>query len=166
MVLHAQGSSETEEGRVNGGEIAALVAAGAFAVVALALAWLLVRLRRTVDAATQAIRDLNDRSGPILAKADVTMDNVNTALGQAQTSLDGANLQLQKVDAITGHAVQVSANVANLANVVTSVTTNPLIKLAAVGYGVRRAAARRARSDDEREVRQLLRERGKRRRRR
>lgn len=144
---------------MNGGEIAALVAAGAFAVVALALAWLFVRLRRTVDAATQAIQDLNRQTAPILAKADLTMDNVNAVLVQTQASLDGANLQLQKVDALTGHAVQVSANVANLANVVTSVTTNPLIKLAAIGYGVRRAAARRARHEEEREVRGLLKER-------
>lgn len=148
---------------MSGGEIAALIASGAFAVVALALAWLLVRLRRTVDAATQAVRDLNERTGPILAKADATMDNVNGALGQARTSLDGANLQLQKVDALTGHAVQVSASVANIANVVTSVTTSPLIKVAAVGYGVRRAVARRAHQEDEREARQVLRERRKRR---
>lgn len=146
---------------MNGGEIAALIAAGAFAVVALAAAWLLLRLRRTVDAATQAIRDMTERTTPIVAKADLTMDNVNAALGQAQTSLDAVNLQLQRVDTITSHAAHVSANVANLANVVTSVTANPLIKAAAVGYGVRRAAVRRARLEDEREVRAMLRERRK-----
>lgn len=144
---------------MNGWEIAVLLAAGAFAVVALALAWLLLRMRRTVDAATRAIADLNDRTAPILAKADVTMDNVNTALVQAQASLDGVNLQLQRVDTITGHAAHVSANVANLASVVTSVAANPLIKAAAVGYGVRRAAARRAHLEDERELRGLMRER-------
>lgn len=146
---------------MNGGEIAALIASGAFAVVALVLAWLLLRLRRTVDAATRAIGDLNDRTAPILAKADLTMDHVNTTLGQAQTSLDGVNLQLQRVDAITGHAAHVSANVANLTTVVTSVAANPLIKAAAVGYGVRRAATRRAQVEDEREVRALMRERRK-----
>ncbi|QSB16945.1 DUF948 domain-containing protein [Natronosporangium hydrolyticum] len=150
---------------MNGGEIAALIAAGAFAVVALVAAWLLLRLRRTVDAATQAIRDMNERTAPIFAKADLTIDNVNTALGQAQTSLDAVNLQLQRVDTITGHAAHVSANVANLANVVTSVAANPLIKAAAVGYGVRRAATRRAQVEEERELRAVLRERrrGKRR---
>jgi uncharacterized protein YoxC len=135
---------------VSGGEIAGLIAAGAFAVIALALAWLLLRLRRTVDAATRAIRDLNDRTAPILAKASVTMDNVNTALEQAHTSLDGVNLQLQRVDTITSHAAHVTANVANLATVVSSVAANPLIKVAAAGYGLRRAAAaRRASLDDE-----------------
>lgn len=152
-------SAGCEEERVNGWEVAVLIAAGAFAVIALALAWLLLRLRRTVDAATRAISDLNDRTAPILAKADLTMDNLNTVLGQTQTSLDGVNLQLQRVDTITSHAAHVTANVANLATVVTSVAANPLIKAAAVGYGVRRAAARRAHLEDERELRALMRER-------
>lgn len=144
---------------MNGWEVAVLVAAGAFAVVALALAWLLLRMRRTVDAATRAIADLNDRTAPILAKADLTMDHLNTVLAQAQTSLDGVNLQLARVDTITGHAAHVTANVANLATVVTSVAANPLIKAAAIGYGVRRAAARRARQEEERELRAVMRQR-------
>lgn len=151
---------------MNGGEIAALIAAGAFAMLVLVLAVPLLRLRHTVDAATRALNDLNDRAAPILTKADATMGNVNTALGQVQTTLDGVNLQLEKVDTITGHAQSVTANVANLATVVTSVTANPLVRVAALGYGVRRAAARRAQVEDEREVRALVRERRKGRRRR
>jgi uncharacterized protein YoxC len=142
---------------VNGGEIAALIAAGAFAMFVLVLAVPLLRLRHTVDAATRAIKDLTDRTAPILGKADLTMDNVNTALGQVQVSLDGVNQQLQKVDTITGHAAHVSANVANLATVVTSVASNPLVKVAALGYGVRRAAARRSQQEEDREVRALVR---------
>jgi uncharacterized protein YoxC len=143
---------------VNGGEIAALIAAGAFAMLVLVLAVPLLRLRHTVDAATRAIKDLNDRTAPILGKADVTMENVNTALSQVHVSLDSVNLQLQKVDAITGHAAHVSANVANLAGVVTSVASNPLVKAAAFGYGVRKAAARRSHQEEQREVRALVRD--------
>lgn len=143
---------------MNGGEIAALIAAGAFAMLVLVLAVPLLRLRHTVDAATRAIRDLTDRTAPILGKADTTMDNVNTALLQVQTSLDGVNLQLQKVDTITGHAAHVSANVANLAGVVTSVASNPLVKVAAFGYGVRKAAALRSKQDEDQQVRALVKE--------
>jgi uncharacterized protein YoxC len=144
---------------VSGGEIAALIAAGAFAMLVLVLAVPLLRLRHTVDAATRAIKDLNDRTAPILGKADVTMDNVNTALNQVHVSLDGVNLQLQKVDTITGHAAHVSANVANLAGVVTSVASSPLVKAAAFGYGVRKAAARRSHQEEDQEARALVRER-------
>ena len=99
----------------------------------------ILRLRHTVDAATQAVNDLNDRTGPILGNVNTTVENVNTALGQVQTSLDGVNLQLARLDTITGHVSQVTANVANLATVVTSAAANPLAKAAAFAYGVRRA---------------------------
>jgi uncharacterized protein YoxC len=144
---------------VTGGEIAALIASGAFAMLAVVLAVVLWRLRLTVDAATRAIRDLNDRTAPILAKADATMDNVNTALVQVHTSLDGVNLQLHKVDTITSHAAQVTGNVANIAGIVSSVAASPLVKVAAFGYGVRRAASRRAKAEEEQQVRSLVRER-------
>lgn len=129
---------------MNGGEIAALVAAGGWVVLVLVLAVPILRLRHTVDAATRAIRDLNDRTAPILGRADATMAEVNAALGEVRTSLESVNVQLRRVDTITGHAASVSGNVANLAQVITSVTANPLVKVAAFGYGVRRAAARRA----------------------
>lgn len=132
---------------MNGGEIAALIAAGGFVMLVLVLAVPLLRLRHTVDAATRAIRDLNDRTAPILGKADATMDQVNAALGEVRMSLENVNVQLHRVDTVTRHAASISGNVANLAQVVTAVSTNPLVKVAAFGYGVRRAAARRARGE-------------------
>ena len=140
------------------GEIAALVAAGAFVMLVLVLAVPILRLRHTVDAATRAINDLNDRSGPLLGNVNTTIENVNTALGQVHTSLDGVNLQLAKVDAMTGHAQQVTANVANLATVVSAAASNPLVKVAAFSYGIRKAAAKRRHADEEREVRAALKE--------
>ena len=57
------------------GQIAALVAAGAFLMLVLVLAVPILRLRHTVDAATQAINDLNDRTGPLLTNVTATVDN-------------------------------------------------------------------------------------------
>jgi uncharacterized protein YoxC len=145
-----------EETGVEGGEIAALVAAGAFLMLVLVLAVPILRLRHTVDAATRAINDLNDRTGPLLGNANATMENVNTALGQVQTSLDGVNIQLAKIDTMTGHAQNMTANVANLVTVVSAAAANPLIKVAAFGFGVRRAATARRHADEEREVRTTL----------
>lgn len=138
------------------GEIAALVAAGAFLILVLVLAVPILRLRHTIDATTRAINDLNDRSEPMLGNANVTIENVNTALGQMQTSLDGVNVQLAKIDTMTGHAQQVTGTVANLATVVSAAVTNPLVKVAAFSYGVRKAAITRRRADEEREVRAEL----------
>lgn len=141
---------------MNPGQIAALVAAGAFLMLVLVLAVPILRLRHTIDAATRAINDLNDRTEPLLGQVTTTVDNVNTALNQVHTSLDGVNLQLAKIDTMTGHVQNITANVANLATVVSAAAANPLVKVAAFGYGVRKAAAARQHAEEEREVRATL----------
>jgi uncharacterized protein YoxC len=138
------------------GDIAGLVAAGAFLMLVLVLAVPILRLRHTIDAATRAIDDLNDRTGPLLGNVNTTVENVNTALGQVQVSLDGVNVQLAKIDTMTGHAQNVTANVANLATVVSAAAANPLVKVASLGYGIRKAAAARRHAEDERDVRATL----------
>lgn len=141
---------------MSGGQIAALIAAGAFLMLVLVLAVPILRLRHTVDAATRAIDDLTDRTGPILANVNTTVEHVNTTLGQVHTSLDGVNLQLARIDTITHHASQVTANVANLTTVITAAAANPLAKAAAFTYGVRRAAAKRRAAEEEAELRARL----------
>lgn len=143
------------------GGIAALVASGAFAMLVLVLAVPILRLRHTVDAATRALRDVADRTGPMLNSVNTTIDNVNVALGQVHTTLDGVNLQLARVDTITENASHVSANVANLSTVVSAAAANPLVKVAAFGYGIRKAAANRRRNADEAELRQEFKQRRK-----
>jgi uncharacterized protein YoxC len=137
-------------------EIAALIAAIAFAVLVVALAIPILRLRHTVDAATRAMRDVADQTGPLLTQVNSTIGNVNTALGQVHVSLDGVNMQLARVDAITNSVQHISANVANLSTVVSAAAANPLVKVAALGYGVRKAAANRRHADEEKAVRDEL----------
>src|SRR3954451_1163341 len=146
---------------MTGGEIAGLIAAGAFLMLVLVLAVPILKLRHTVDAATRAINDLTDRTGPLLGNVNETVENVNTALGQVQVSLDGVNVQLAKVDTITGHAQNVSANIANLVAVVSAAAANPLVKVASFGYGLRKATAARRHAEEEREVRDTLKQRRK-----
>jgi uncharacterized protein YoxC len=144
---------------MTGTEIAALIGAGAFAMLVLVLAVPILRVRRTIDAATRAINDITDQTSPMLANVNTTVENVNRALGQVQTSLDGVNLQLEHVDAIVTNVQHMSANVANLVTVVTGAAASPVAKVAALGFGVRRAAAHRRHEAEEREVRRTLRDR-------
>jgi uncharacterized protein YoxC len=146
---------------MDAGEIAGLIAAGAFLMLVLVLAVPILKLGRTVDAATRTINELNDRTGPLLGTVTETVTNVNTALGQVQVSLDGVNVQLAKVDTMTTHAQNVTASVANLATVVSAAAANPLIKVASFGYGLRKAASARRAAEDEREVRTALKQRRK-----
>jgi uncharacterized protein YoxC len=143
------------------GGIAALVASGAFAMLVLVLAVPILRLRHTVDAATRTLRDVADQTGPMLTSVNTTIDNVNVALGQVHTTLDGVNLQLSRVDTITENAAHVTTNVANLSTGVSAAAANPLVKVAAFGYGVRKAAANRRRLADEAELRAELKARRK-----
>ena len=146
---------------MDAGDIAGLIAAGAFLMLVVVLAVPLLKLGRTVDAATRAINEVTDRTGPLLGNVNETVENVNTALGQVQVSLDGVNLQLAKVDTITEHAAHVSANVANLSTIVGAAAANPLVKVASFGYGIRKAVSNRRRADEDREVRDTLKQRRK-----
>jgi uncharacterized protein YoxC len=144
------------------GGIAGLVAAGAFAMLALVLAVPILRLRHTVDAATAALRDVADQAGPMLANVNAAIGNVNVALTQVHTTLDGVNMQLARVDQIAENAQHVSANVANLSTVVSAAAANPLVKVAAFTFGVRKAAANRRRANEEQDVRAELKQRRRR----
>jgi len=146
---------------MDAGEIAGLIAAGAFLMLVIVLAVPILKLGRTVDAATRAINDLTDRTGPLLNNVTETVENVNTTLGQVQVSLDGVNLQLARVDTITEHAAHVTANVANLSTVVAAAAANPLVKVASFGYGLRKAVNNRRRADEDREVRETIKQRRK-----
>ena len=138
------------------GEVAALIAAGAFVMLVLILAVPILKLRHTVDAATRAVNDLTDRTSPLIGDVDATVKAVNEALGQVHTTLDGVNLQLERLDTITGHAQTVTANVANLSTVVASAASSPLVRAASLTYGVRKAMAKRRKADEEAEVRATL----------
>ena len=146
---------------MDAGEIAGLIAAGAFLMLVVVLAFPILKLRKTVDAATRAINDLNERTGPLLGNMNHTIEGVNTALSQVQISLDGVNVQLAKVDTMTSHAQNVTASVANLVTVVSAAAANPLIKVASFGYGLRKAANARRHAEEERDVRATLKQRRK-----
>lgn len=119
------------------GQIAALVAAGAFVLLVLLLAVPLIKLGRTLDEATIAIRKAHERSEPLLDGAHATIDHVNT--------------QLSRVDGMTANARAVTANVSTLTSLFTATLGGPLVKAAAFSYGVNKAlrSRRRASAIDE-----------------
>ena len=119
---------------MSAGQIAALIAAGAFVVLVLLLAVPLLKLGRTLDEATIAIRKAHEGSAPLL-------DN-------AQTTLSVVNTQLERVDGITNNAQTVSSNVSVLTSLFTATLGGPLVRAAAFSYGLSKAIkARRAGKD-------------------
>jgi len=109
---------------VSGGTVAALIAAGAFVLLVLLLAYPLLKLGRTLDEATLAIRKTHDGVAPLLDQAQDTMAQVNS--------------QLDHVGGIAKNVDSMTTNVSALTSVVSSTLGSPLIKVAAFSYGVRK----------------------------
>ena len=109
---------------MSGGAIAALIAAGAFVLLVLLLAYPLLKLGRTLDEATLAIRKTHDGVAPLLDQAQDTMTQVNA--------------QLDHVGGIAVNVESMTTNVSALTSVVSSTLGSPLIKVAAFSYGVRK----------------------------
>lgn len=137
-------------------QIAALVAALAFLLLVGALLVPILKLRHTVDAATRALNEMAERTGPLLSEAHGTLDGVNTAVTQLHTTLDGVNAQLDRLDTISGHAEQITGAAARVSTIVSGAAESPLVKAAAFGYGVRQTINARRRGEIEREVRGRL----------
>ena len=114
---------------MSGGAIAALIAAGAFVLLVLLLAYPLVKLGRTLDEATLAIRKTHEGATPLLDSAQLTVTQVNS--------------QLSQVEGIAKNVNSMTTNVAALTSVVSSTLGNPLIKAAAFSYGVRKTVHER-----------------------
>ncbi len=114
---------------MSGGAIAALIAAGAFVLLVLLLAYPLLKLGRTLDEATLAIRKTHDGVAPLLDRAQDTMTQVNS--------------QLDHVGGIAKNVDSMTTNVSALTSVVSSTLGSPLIKVAAFSYGVRKTVSDR-----------------------
>jgi uncharacterized protein YoxC len=124
---------------VSGGEIAGLIAAGAFVLLVLLLAIPLLKLGRTLDEATLAIRKTHEGAAPILADAQGTVTQLNA--------------QLEQVEGIAKNVNSMTTNVAAMTNIVSSTLGSPLIKTAAFTYGVRKAVNERRDADAAKEAR-------------
>jgi uncharacterized protein YoxC len=118
---------------MSGGEIAALIAAGAFVLLVLLLAIPMLKLGRTLDEATLAMRKTQEGSTPLLAEAHDTLEQVN--------------VQLVQLEGIAKNVNSMTTNVAALTSVVSSTIGSPMIKAAAFTYGVRKTVVDRRDQD-------------------
>jgi hypothetical protein len=125
---------------VSGAAIAALIAAGAFVLLVLMLAIPLLKLGRTLDEATLAIRRTHEGAAPLLVSA--------------QTTITSVNAQLDTVDSIAKDVGNMTTNAAALTSIVSSTLGSPLIKVAAFSYGVRRTVGQRRDQEAARSARQ------------
>ncbi|GAA2948593.1 DUF948 domain-containing protein [Streptomyces enissocaesilis] len=113
---------------MSGGEVAGILVAVFWAILVSFLAVVLVRLAQTLRAATKLVADVTEQAVPLLADASATVRSAQT--------------QLERVDAIATDVQEVTSNASALSTTVASTFGGPLVKVAAFGYGVRRALGR------------------------
>ncbi|SHG65785.1 protein of unknown function [Jatrophihabitans endophyticus] len=114
---------------MSGAAIAALIAAGAFVLLVLLLAIPLLKLGRTLDEATLAVRKTHEGVAPIMS--------------EAQTAVTQLNAQLVQIEGIATNVNSMTTNVAAMTAVVSSTLGSPMIKAAAFTYGVRKTVSDR-----------------------
>ncbi|MGW1226192.1 DUF948 domain-containing protein [Streptomyces sp. NPDC002530] len=109
--------------------MAGILVAVFWAILVSFLAVVLARLAQTLRATTRLVADVTEQAVPLLADASATVRSAQT--------------QLDKVDAIATDVQEVTSNASALSTTVASTFGGPLVKVAAFGYGVRRALGRR-----------------------
>ncbi len=124
-----QGPNDSRERcGVTGGEVAGILVAVFWAILVSFLAVVLVRLAQTLKATTKLVADVTEQAVPLLSDASATVRSAQT--------------QLDRVDAIASDVQEVTSNASALSTTVASTFGGPLVKVAAFGYGVRRALGR------------------------
>ncbi|WBB60455.1 DUF948 domain-containing protein [Streptomyces sp. WMMC500] len=113
---------------MSGGEVAGILVAVFWAILVSFLAVALFRLARTLRAAGELVTRVTEEAVPLLAEAGATVRSAHT--------------QLARVDAIAADVQEVTANASALSSTVSTAFGGPLVKVAAFGYGVRRALGR------------------------
>ena len=101
---------------MSGADIAAIIAASAFALFVLFTAIPLVKLGRLLDETSASVRELSEDFSPLL-----------TGLTETVTE---ANKQLARIDVITENVAEVSENISSLVAVFTASVGSPIVKIA------------------------------------
>jgi len=114
------------------GEIAGLIAAIAFVVLVALTAVPLLKLGRVLEEVRLAVRDIGHESVPILTELRGTVSATNS-------ELEKLSVVTEDVSKVSANATVVSENAAQLSSLFSATLGGPLIKTAALTYGVRKA---------------------------
>lgn len=117
---------------ITAGEIAGLIAALAAVALVAFMAAPLLKLGRVLEELRLAVRDIGHNSVPILTELKGTVSATNEELGKLA-------VVTEDVSKVSNHATVVSENAAQLATLFSATLGGPLVKTAALTYGVRKA---------------------------
>ncbi len=124
---------------MNAGQLAALIAAGFFAVGTCAGIYVLVRLAGLVSAATRLMTAYQAEAGELMRRARAAVDRAEAQLSRTGALADSVE---QVSSSMAELSEQVSA-VAGTAKLIAAGLGTPVLRLAAAGHGVMHALALR-----------------------
>jgi Bacterial protein of unknown function (DUF948) len=124
---------------VNGGQLAALIAAGFFAVGMCAAVFVLLRLAGLISHANRVLTDYGDRASTLLERAQAAVEQTQEQLARTDSITASMDEVTTNMADLTGH---VSA-LAGLARGISDGLGTPLLRFSAFVFGVRRAVALR-----------------------
>ncbi len=111
-------------------DLAGVVAALAFAYLVVRLGGLIGKAGEILDETRVGVKGLADGSVPLL--------------GEVTTTVSTTNEQLARIDTVTTNLASMSSNVSALTSLFAATLGGPLVKVAALSYGVRAALAKRS----------------------
>jgi uncharacterized protein YoxC len=110
---------------MSGGDIAAIIAASAFALLVIFIGVPLLKLGRLIDETRDSVHDFNDSVAPLLTELTTTVTETNK--------------QLARLDVITENVSDVTTNIKSLVAVFSASVGAPLVKIAGLTQGIRSA---------------------------
>ncbi len=122
---------------MNAGQLAALIAAGFFALLACVGIYVLVRLARLMTAVTKMLTGYRERADQLIERAQAAVDRTNEQLARTDTITASMDQVTTNMAELSGH---VSA-LAGLARGISTAVTAPVTGFAALTFGLRRAVA-------------------------
>ncbi|MBA3551476.1 MAG: DUF948 domain-containing protein [Actinobacteria bacterium] len=117
---------------ISAGGVAAIIAAGFWAVLVLALALVMINLFRVLESVKMLLDGIREGTVPLLGEVKTTVQSVNRELDRADGLLESAGHMARSAERLT--------------SVVEQTVSSPLIRVAAFGAGISRAL-RRVRKD-------------------
>ena len=124
---------------MSAGQIAALIAAGFFALGVCAAVFVLARLAGLISEASRMLSSHNDRASALIDRAQAAVDRTHEQL--ARTDSITASM-----DEVTANMAELSGHVSALAGLARGISAGfgaPLLRVGAFAFGVRRAVALR-----------------------
>jgi hypothetical protein len=120
---------------MNAGQLAALIAAGFFAVLVCVAVFVLLRLAGLMSAVTGLVTRYSQRTDKLIEDAQAAVDRTNEQLARTDSITAGMDEVTSNMAELSGHL----AAMAGLARTISNAVAAPLTGASAFVYGIRRA---------------------------